>query len=652
MRMFAATICLFAAAHSAAALDPETKSPYALRVVMSIADHPHFTDHFRREFKRELLGSVQAALGNLSSVEVIDMQSIPKEKWPALWRQVEEKGLESLETFTEVSSGKTHFVQLTFGNDHYDLRARQHDGTSGYATPIVRKARTHDRSFLARMAGLMVGQDFGIVATLEPGAGPRFFLRIKGAEVAPVDRWIKKGEVFALIKIQQERRRIPANKETMTPAKIVTATVGNRVDGVLLRAVEAPREGGVVCDILNRYEDPISPRGALGFRCVKLGTTEAPLQLRLVDPSGATQKMSALQVYARPDNYPDGGREGDRTAAQEGAFVSKDKFAHVAFVRVMVGASPISRMPVEILDDSITVRTIRLEPGAELRDRLESERRGILNRITDGRLIQVRCFQDITAFEKTGKKQEALDRGQSIIKSIDSSVVDLREDVDKLRARIAKDLPNAANLTDDCELQLQVMSAKQEELRRHLEDLKVAIKEESDPNIQEKKKRITDAIRKAELLASQAEYDDALKAYEDALVLVAAEPAIKERVEKAYTTLKQAWTLKEGDAEHAEARRFIYSIWAKLATLQEVRDQIPVARKAFEKCKSVGDRLSVNKMHLAGVEVATRFADELKKLIDTATEEEDKKTLEMYQKVNEELQKLLKDVQDWLAEKK
>jgi hypothetical protein len=55
---------------------------------------------------------------------------------------------------------------------------------------------------------------------------------------------------------------------------------------------------------------------------------------------------------------------------------------------------------------------------------------------------------------------------------------------------------------------------------------------------------------------------------------------------------------------------------------------------------------------LAGVEVATRFADELKKLIDTATEEEDKKTLETYQKVNEDLQKLLKDVQDWLVEKK
>ena len=652
MRLAFVAFSFLIASGTASALDPELKVAYSLKIVVSVADHPHFTDHFRREFKRDVLGSVQAALGNLSTVEIIDMQSIAKDKWPHLWRQVDERGLESLDSFTEVGGGKTQFIQLSYGNGHYDIRGRQHDGTSGFATPIVRKARTHDRSFVSRLAGLMVGQDFGIVATLEPGPGPRYFLRIKGGELGPMDRWIKKGEVFALIKIQQERRRIPADKETKSPAKILSVTVGNRVEGVLLRAVESPREGGIVCDILNRYEDPITPRGSLGYRCVKLGTTEAPLQLRLVDPNGAAQKTSAIQVYSRSDAYPDGGRESDRTTAQEGAFVSKEKYSHVAFVRVMLGASPISRMPVEIMDENVTVRSIRLEPGAELRDRLESERRGILNRITDGRLIQVRCFQDITAFEKTGKNQEAFDRGQSIIKLLDPSVVDLREDIDKLKARIARELPNAANLAADCEQQLVAMTSKQEELRQHLDALKVALIEESNPNVVEKKKKITDAVRRAELLVSQAEYDEALKAYDDALQLVAADPAIKERIEKAYLTLKQLWSLKEGDAAHAEARKFIFASWPRLMTLQEVRDQLPTSRTSFEKCKSVGDRLSVNKMHLAGVEVATRFADELKKLLETATEEEDKKTLEMYQKVNEELQKLLKDVQDWLVEKK
>lgn len=651
MRMLAALIVVVAIVNAATALDAETKSPYTLRVVLSIADHPHFTEHFRREFRRELRNSVQAALGTLSTVEVVEMQSVPKEEWPALWRQVDERGLESLESFNEVGGGKTHFIQLTFDNGHYDLRGRQHDGTSGFATPIIRKARTHDRGFISRLAGLMIGRDFGIVATLEPGPGPKFFMRIKGAEVGAIDRWIKKGEVLALVKLQQVSRRIPADKVKKTPASFATSTIGSRVDGVLLR-VDKVQDGGILCDLFNRYEDPISPRGSLGFRCVKLGTTEAPLHLRLVEPNGAAHKTSAIQVYARTDAYPDGSRESDRTASVENTFVSKDRIAHVAFVRVTLGATPISRMPIEIMDEDVTVRTIRLEPGAELRDRLESDRRGIMNRITDGRLIQVRCFQDITAFEKTGKKQEALDRGQAILKVLDASVGDLREDIEKLRTRIAKDLPNAASLATDCDQQLLVLNSKQDELRQHLEALKVAIVQDNDPMVVEKKKKITDAIRRAELLASQAEYDDALKAYEDALLLVAAEPAIKERVEKAYQSLKQAWALKEGDAEHAEARNFIWTVWAKLAALQDVRDKLPDARKAFEKCKAVGDRLSVNKMHLAGVEVATRFADELKKLLDTATEEEDKKTLEVYQKVNEDLQKLLKDVQDWLVEKK
>lgn len=651
MHMSVALLTLVLFAGSASALDPELKIPYSLRIVVSIADHPHFTEHFRKEFKRDLQGSIQAALGDLSSVEIVDLQSVPKDKWQLLWKIAEERGLEAIETFTEVGGGKTHFIQLSFNNGHYDLRGRQHDGTSGFSTPIVRKARTHDRGFVGRLAGLMVGQDFGLVATLEPGPGPRFFLRIKGAEIGIIDRWVKKNEVFALVKIFQERKRIPADKETKTPAKILSTTVGNRVDGVLLRAVEAPKDGGIVCEILYRYEDPISPRGSLGYRCVKLGTTEAPLNLRLIDPNGAAQKTSAIQVYARPDAYPDGGREGDRTAVQEGSFVSKDKFSHVAFVRIMLGATPISRMPVEIMDENVTFRSIRLEPGAELRDRLESERRGIMNRITDNRLIQVRVFQDITEFEKTGKKQEALDRGQSIVKLIDSSSADLREDIDKLKARVAKDLPNAPHLALDCEQQLIVMNSKQDELRKHLEELKVAILEDSDPNVQEKKKKITAAVRKAELLVSQAEYDDALKAYEEAIALVADEPAAKERIEKAYQNLKMAWALKEGDVAHSEARNFIWNTWAKLMTLQEVRDQLPNARKAFEKCKMVGDRLGANKMHIAGVEVATRFADELKKLIDTATEDEDKKTLEMYQKVNEELQVLLKDVQDWLVKK-
>jgi hypothetical protein len=50
-------------------------------------------------------------------------------------------------------------------------------------------------------------------------------------------------------------------------------------------------------------------------------------------------------------------------------------------------------------------------------------------------------------------------------------------------------------------------------------------------------------------------------------------------------------------------------------------------------------------MQLAGIEVASRFVDELSRLRDTAKDEEDRAQLEMYVLVNDELAKLLEDIQ-------
>src|SRR5579862_965751 len=71
-------LLLYVVAPASAALDPETKVPYQLRVVLRVADHPNFTDYYRRDLQRELHGQLQAALGALGAVEVIDMLNIKK----------------------------------------------------------------------------------------------------------------------------------------------------------------------------------------------------------------------------------------------------------------------------------------------------------------------------------------------------------------------------------------------------------------------------------------------------------------------------------------------------------------------------------------------------------------------------------------------
>ena len=640
-------LAAFASHPLRAALDPETKTTYQLRVIVRVADHPDFTEHFRRELKRELQGNLQAALGNLGTVEIVDLQDVSKDKWEPLWKQVEEKGLESLDAYREIGGGKTHFLRVDFNDGQYDLQARQHDGASGFVTPIVRKASTHARSFVNRLASLMIGQDFGLVATLEAaGLGERAFIKIKANDLGPVDKWVKKGEVFAVVQIRQERRRIPPPPNTKGPAKTVTVQTGSRVDGILLKVIGEPAGGVVPCKVFSRYEG-VLPRGGVGFRCVKLGTTEGPLRLQLLDASGAPQKGAALSVHARNEDFPDGGKEGDQATNGDGVFTTKESFSNVALVRVMLGNRRIARIPVEIMDDRVQTRTIRLDPAAETRDRLDVERRGLMTRITDGRLIQVRGFQEITALEQAGKNKDALERGQSVHKLLDALSADMQAEIESLQVRITKELTKGEGFLAECEQQLQILHGKQDDLAKHLASLQVAIAEENDPKVQEKKKKVQDLIRAAELFITQADYDKALTNYEEALAEVQNEPAAKKKIDGPYQILKKAWALKPGDVAHAEARKFIFETWPTLAMLKDIRAQLLNARKSFDKCKAVGDHLSVHKMHYAAVEVATKFGDELKKLSESATEDEEKKTLEIYVKVNEELLKLLKDVSDF-----
>ncbi len=651
MRWITFLIIAFVAAPAArAAIDPETKTPYRLRVVLRIAEHPHFTEHFCRELKRELQGNLQSALGNLGTVEIVDLRSIKKENWEPLWKQADEKGLASLDSFNETGGGKTHFLFLDFNEDQYQLQARQHDGASGFVTPIVRKASTHVHGFVARLAAVTIGQDFGLVATLDPtGAGERVFIKVRGGERGPFDRWVKKGDVFAVVGVGPERRPAPAAPNSKSPPKTITVQTGKRVDDMLLLVVDDPRDGLIPCQMLYRYRKFQPDRSALGYRCVKLGGTDVPLRLQLVDAKGNVQNDPSLQVYSSSRGFPEGEKEREQTTCRNGVFVSPERFANVAFVRVVKGTTTLARIPIELLDDRVQIRTIKLDPIAELRDRLDSERRTLIARITEGRLMQNGCFTEITALEKTGRKDDALERAQTVLKLLDATANELQEDIGKLKAQAADTIGKADGYAADCEQQLRILKSKQDELRVHLNDLKTSIAQDNDPAVQQKKKKVQDLINAAKLFENQAEYDQALAKYEEALAEVKDEPAAKPQIDVAYQKLKKAWSTPS-DPAHGEARKFILETWPTLATVKEVREHLGAARKAFEKCKAVNDRLAVNKMLIASAEVTTKFADELKKLSQTAEmtmEEEDRKKLEIYQKVNEDLIRLLKDVQNY-----
>ena len=112
------------------------------------------TDVFRERLERELGDSLQEALGDLARVKVVS-------KHPRL-AEVLSKGLQrTLDEWRDRSEVKTHFVLLDYRGENYEFQARQHDGLTGLASPLVRRARTDDRRLVAKTAAVLVAQDLG-----------------------------------------------------------------------------------------------------------------------------------------------------------------------------------------------------------------------------------------------------------------------------------------------------------------------------------------------------------------------------------------------------------------------------------------------------------------------------------------------------------
>src|SRR6516165_4768667 len=99
--LFAVWCVLCLGGRASAALDPETKKPYKLTVVLHVADNRLLTDAFRERVERELREGLQAALGELGDVKVV-------REHPKL-AEVLERGLRSLDVWNERSGAKTHF---------------------------------------------------------------------------------------------------------------------------------------------------------------------------------------------------------------------------------------------------------------------------------------------------------------------------------------------------------------------------------------------------------------------------------------------------------------------------------------------------------------------------------------------------------------
>lgn len=599
---------------SRAALDPEVGKPYQLQVVLHVAPHRLLTPVFKDQLQRELRDSLQAAFGFLAQVEVTDRH--------ALLKDIDARGLLPALASLRMSERKTHYLRIDYLDGQYEIQSAQHDGLTGLVSPVVRRERTADRQFVARTAALLLDRDFGMVGTIERSDAQSASVTFKGANLGvPLDRWIRKDDVFALAHVVQGRGGLQ----------------GLRVPSALLQVIETPRDGKCQCRLFHRYAGPLAPGPAtLGFRCIKLGTTQGQLRLRLVDDKGFP--LPRLPVRISPYGFQDRDVKEQGASSQDGLFQTRQSYSHVVFVRVYGGSTPLAQVPIEILDDRIVVCRVNVNPGAEQLGPLDLRKKLLLGRVYESLLVQADLRKELNRLMGLGAGQQAtvLEKAREGLKALQNDEAGFGKALAELRAA-AKELPPSVTFSlAEGDQRLQEIHTRRGELQQFIASVEDIIKKQNDP----KRREWQASVERGRLLEKEAEFDEAIKLYEQ----VAAESNDAD-IKKYAEELKKNWEPK--NAAHAQARTFIYQTWARLDTAAKIKDNLEMARSAFQTCRDAGDKRTVLKLNLACIALAGKLNEQLKDLRPQENEDDQEKSKVIIE-VAESLEKLLREVVAYL----
>jgi hypothetical protein len=621
----AATIFRPCAGHAA---EPDFGTPYKLTVVLDVAESRVLTDVFRQQVERELREGLQAGLGELATVEVV--RDHPK------LAEIRKNGLgRVLDTWKEPSDVKTHFVLVDFVNNQYQIQARQYDGPTATAGPVVRTAHTPDRAFVARAVGLLIRQDFGFTATFPswPKAdGPlnqpqpvRLDLRGAGLGV-PLSRFVKAGDIFTVVKMYSDGR---------APQLIPSA---------LVQVQDGPRDGAAEPSCAGRlfwryYPPPPEGSNHAGYRCVKLGAISAPVRLQVMQKKSdkVVVPMGATVEVRRQGFKGDEGVVRGTSDAVTGFFTTAPRadlppYDRVAFVTVRTGGEVRALLPVPLVDEQTVVEAVSVTPG-QATDPAADRFLSWARQVDDAWLVQVGIFQDLRELaQKPGEPRE------KIVARAEGGRKRTSDDCDRL-AREREELPpEAARKPDMPRLEGILKDLKKGE--KDLSDFVAAqdkiLKEESKPEMKAAKAQIEDAG----LAEEKADYGQAIELYKKALGVIN-DPKIKKHVED----LEAEW-LPRGEA-HEAARKFVYGTWPGLDT-RGLEREMESARKALEVFKSVGDKRSPRKLVLTIKTHVSRLTQELGTL-KADTRDDDRTDAERIKKVSGELEKLSREALDYLS---
>lgn len=638
-------------APAAPPFDPEANRAYLWRIVLRAKSHPLMTPSFRDQVLREVKSALQSRLGPFGTVEVIDLAAVAPEKWEPLWEAFVRDGWPALtaEPARTLTGIKTHFLTIDVTDGAFRLEARQHDGSTGLASPLVRKKSERSADQVGRQAGLLLDPDFGPVGTLVSGdeSDPNgVIVRIRGSALGPVNRFVKPGDLFAVSGIRRveppapTRDRTRGQKPPAAPPPGPAKLVGTPREYTFLRVLVVSDTGDCRCAVISRFEKglPSHFSGVVGVRCLKLPTVEAPVQIRLVDKSGTPlPKAAAVSVTAGDAGYAVDPGKGSGFTFQNGLFRSPRPLANVACLSVSLSPTRTERFPVPVYDDGPVSIAFEFDEKKAKEAELERAVWALRGKVGEAHTAAATLYQSLIALVKAGNNREALARVKDGVAAATKTEKGLAAELEALRKKPGSNAGIAASQLKDCEDQIKAYRDVIAQLNGNTAKLEEAAK--LDPLKQEKEFR---AIELVELIQRQieiGEVPEALDIYDELIKLTNDE---KQRIAK--ENLLRQWAAKTDD--HRIAREVILKTWPDAQSVEDLEAAVGKLAGAVRECMKQQDKLGLRKL-LNTFNPAYAKLDGLAQGLDAGIKADEERIISI-RKIGQDARAIEENVRDWL----
>jgi hypothetical protein len=203
-----------------------------------------------------------------------------------------------------------------------------------------------------------------------------------------------------------------------------------------------------------------------------------------------------------------------------------------------------------------------------------------------------------------------------------------------------------ARLVKEKKLKLDLQYGEQQidELRQKATALKEFIQRIDAIPASEKASGLVTLVERATLSEGQADFDSAIRLYEQVVKASPGQTKIKARLDQ----LKLEWEAKNDD--HKKARAYIYETWPSV-DVAGLDTQIAEARKALAVCEANGDKLTPRKL----LQINAIHTVNLAKQVDALKRkdsEDNRNRAKALATISENLRRLHNDAATWVGGRK